>query len=176
MAVNLNMTVADARADLTRNLADGVICPCCDQTAREYKRALTSVAARALIALWRTHRHNYGHLPTVAREHLADVNGQGGYLNLAAHWCLMISDPDRAGYWAVTGLGERWLHGRATVPKYAVIYNGRPRGLTGPPCTVRDALGTHFDLDTLLGPRRTPDPEPLHLFPPDNSAPLEQAA
>lgn len=180
---NDQMPVAAARAVLRDHLADGIECPCCAQHAREYKRPLTAVAARALAALWRVHGTTFGHLPTVARDHLADVSHQGGYLVLSAHWGLMIPetltrDDGRAGYWAVTAKGTDWLLGRAAVPKYARIYNGDLVRLEGPAFTVLDAFAGQFDLDELLGPR-DPDPEPgmpLQLFPPSTPEALPSAA
>lgn len=163
------MTLAEAR-DLLRTLVDdGHACPCCTQMARVYQRPMTAVAARAVVALWREHRHEFGHMPTVARQHAADVAHQGGYLVLAAHWGLIEpetavrGDQGRAGYWRVTPAGEQWAHGRSTVEKYARLYDGRCLGHTGPAVTVLEVLGTGFDLNELLG---TPPAEmpPAQLF------------
>lgn len=139
-------------------------CPTCGHVARTYRRALTSVAARAVIALYRVHGTEPGHLPTIARNHLADCAHQGGYLALAGHWGLIEEErrfrPDggRAGYWRVTPLGWQWLTCRTTVAKYAVIREGDCIALEGPQITVIDALGEHFDLESLLGPPPPPFP------------------
>lgn len=166
-----DMPLGDARGRL-RGLADaGHECPCCRQHVKVYRRPLSSVAARALVALWRVHRTEFGHLPTVVREHLADVAGQGGYTSLAQHWRLIEEEvrvrPDggRAGYWRVTPAGVDWVLARAAVPKYARLYDGRCLGLEGPAVTVGDVLGERFDLAGLLAPDAadggTPDVLPL---------------
>lgn len=146
-------------------------CPTCGHCSRIYRRRLTSVAARALIALYRERGTAYGHMPTIARKHLADVQGQGGYLVLAAHWRLMVEErrtrPDggRAGWWAVTERGRLWVLGRTSVPGYAVIRAGRCLGLEGDPITVTQALGQHFDLVDLLGPAHGDPAGQAVLFP-----------
>jgi hypothetical protein len=160
-------TLAEAQAWLRDRLDEGADCPCCKQRARVYERPLTSVAARAVIALWRTCGRQFGHLPTIGREHLADVQGQGGYLNLGQHWGLIESErairgPEgRAGYWRVTPLGEAFVNDRTTVPGRARLYDGRCLALTGDRVCVVDVLGTQFRLADLLGPVALDEPATL---------------
>lgn len=54
-------------------------------------------------------------------------------------------DGGRGGFWLVTELGERWLKGEATVPKIAHHFNSKCLWLDGPPWSVHDAMGEHFD-------------------------------
>jgi hypothetical protein len=148
-----HLTVAEARdkvAELARE-KNGVVCPTCGQQAKVYERSLTSVAARAIAALFTEHGREYGHMPTVARKHLSDVTNQGGYLVLGAHWDLIeelrVGDAVRRGYWRVTAKGEFWLKGLITIPCHVEIYNGdRRRPPYGEPLTVEKALGTHFNV------------------------------
>lgn len=167
-----DMTIADARAALRGLVEEGHDCPVCTQHARVYRRPLTSVAARAIEALWLAHQGQPGHLPTVARERLADVATQGGYLTLGQHWGLIAEaspevrqDGGRAGYWRVTGLGEAWLHGRARVQSHARLYNGRCLGLTGRPVTFEDVRGEPFKRTAITtSAADAADAEPLELF------------
>lgn len=154
-----DMTLATAR-DVLRPLAlgKGAECPCCTQNVKVYRRKLTSVAARAVIALWREHGTDFGHLPRVVRKHMPDVAHQGGYLTLPAHWGLIEDesglrreDGGRTGYWRVTALGVDWVEGRTAVPAYANVFNGKRLGaLYGPPADVYDALGKHFSYSELM--------------------------
>lgn len=159
--------LGDAREWLRERLDDGALCPCCHRLAKVYERPLTSVATRALIALYKEHGRAFGHMPDVARKHLSDVTNQGGYLVLTAHWGLMVEEkrrrPDggRTGYWAVTGLGEDWLLQHTTVPRYARIFAGRCLGTHGPQVTVVDALGDGFDFGHLMHRAAPPDPDVL---------------
>jgi hypothetical protein len=155
-----DMTLAQARVELDRLArGDGEKCPVCTQNVKVYRRRLTAVAAKALIALYTDHGLDFGHLPSVARRHLPEVAHQGGYLVLSAHWSLMAEErglrPDagRAGYWHITGHGEQWLQGATRVPSHASIYNGRCRGLDGDLISVEDALGERFDFRSLMRDR-----------------------
>lgn len=165
-------TVTEARAWISGHLTEGVNCPCCRRRVRIYRRPMTSVAARAVVALWRVHGAAFGHLPTVARDHLADVAHQGGYLVLAAHWRLIEPEIDaqpetgRAGYWRVTAAGRAWILGHFAVPRYAVLLDGRCLRLEGAPVTCDDTLGANFKRADLLGPDAMPtdDDGRLQLF------------
>jgi hypothetical protein len=53
--------------------------------------------------------------------------------------------------------------GRATVPRYAHIYNDACHGVDGPPTSVYDVLP--FDLDAVLAPDPHPELGPVALFP-----------
>lgn len=151
------MSLADARDALRDRVDKGESCPCCTQLVRVYRRPLTSVAARALIALYRDHGRSFGYLPDVARTHLSDSAHQGGTLSLAHCWGLIeeeraaLGDNGRAGWWRVTELGEQFILERASVPSHARIFNGRVLSLVGDPIGIRSALGKHFNRTELLG-------------------------
>lgn len=169
-----DMTLAQAREALRPLAADGHDCPVCRQHVKVYRRKLTKVAARAVIELYREHGLDFGHLPTVAQQRMPEVAHQGGYLVLGAHWSLigeerhLRPDTGRAGYWRVTPLGEQWLRGEITVPKYARLYDGRCLGLDGDLVTVDEVLGVSFDFRELMAERAGGD-DPLfddHRFRP----------
>lgn len=150
------MTVTEAREQVRLQAGDGVDCPVCFQRAKVYPRALTSVAVRALTALYLEHGRSAGHMPTIAKDRLRDVAHQGGYLVLSQYWGLMVdersirTDGGRAGYWRVTDLGEAFLRGQRTVPKYALIYNGVRLELRGDPVTAASLAGDSFDYQAIM--------------------------
>lgn len=155
-----DLTLGQARARLEPLASVGVDCPCCRQHVRVYRRKLTSVAARAVAALYREHATGYGHMAAVARKHLPDVASQGGYLVLGEHWGLIEAEKTvrrdrgaRSGFWRVTPLGEAWLAGETSVPLYARIYNGRCLALEGEMVGREQALGEHFDFVALMANR-----------------------
>jgi hypothetical protein len=158
------MTLEDARRWMTQRLVAGVPCPCCRQMAREYRRPMTHVTARAIIALWRHAGHDFGHLPTVAHRHLPRHAHQGGYLTLGHHWGLIEPETyvrgenGRAGWWRVSARGRAWISGHFAVPRYARIFNNVCLELTGDRVTVDDVLGVGFDRIELLGERGEPTP------------------
>lgn len=151
------MTLRDARDQLRELAYDGTDCPCCRQRVKVYRRKLTSVAARAVAALYEHHRFEYAHVGDLARRHLPDAAHQGGYLVLAQHWGLIEEerhrrrdDGGRAGWWRVTALGALWLRGEEQVPMYAHVFDGRCLGLHGDLIAARDVLGEHFDFAQLV--------------------------
>lgn len=152
------MTLAEARDQLRQLAYEGTDCPCCTRRVRVYRRKLSSVAARGVAALYKSATLDWAHMPTVAREHLADVQGQGGYVVLSHHWGLLEEEirrrPDggRTGYWRVTALGALWLRGEESVPMFADIYDGRCLRLHGDLVTVQDVLGQHFSFSELMHP------------------------
>jgi hypothetical protein len=163
------MPLGEAR-DVLRGLADeGHDCPVCKQLVKVYRRKLTKVAARAVVALYADHGLDFAHLPTVAQRRLPEVAHQGGYLVLAAHWSLISEErhlrPDtgRAGYWRVTALGEQWLRGEVTVPKYARLYDGRCLGLDGDLVAASEVLGERFDFAELMRERAEHGADPLFV-------------
>lgn len=171
------MPIAEARSTL-RSLAreGGHKCPICLRMTKVRRRGMTSVPARAVAALYKHHGRQYAHMPTIVQAHLADVATQGGYATLGAHWDLIqeerIQRPDggRAGYWSLTDLGESWLQGEATVPKYVDIFDGHRLGEPyGDPVTARQVLETHFDLIPLRESASGPYPTDA-LFPESEAA------
>ena len=162
-------TLGEARAWLRERLVAGERCPCCEQTARVYVRPMSHVSARAIIALYRAHRRDFGHMPSILAEQLPDVAHQGGQATLGAHWGLIEEErtqrPDggRAGYWRVTAAGETWIRGASTIASHARLYSGRCLGHTGTPVSVREVLGSRFDLEALMGPALSDAPEQLTL-------------
>lgn len=144
------MTLGEARAILRELVDDGHPCPCCSQFAKVYRRKIHAGIARGLIAAYRHAGREWFHGPTVIQA------GDSGEVSRLRYWGLVEEaterrdDGGRAGWWRVTDRGEAWVRGRATVPKYARIYDGRCLGLTGDPVTIRDALGSRFDYDELM--------------------------
>lgn len=145
--------------DWLRTQADaGTTCPCCTQFVKVYKRSLPSASARVMLALWRNNGgHSFVYLPDLL-DTLKGTAHQGGYGTLSQHWGLIESRPGirddgstRVGWWKLTELGVRFVTERATVPRYADIYNGRCLRRHGPPWSIRQALGTRFNYDELMG-------------------------
>jgi hypothetical protein len=159
------MAVVDAREKLRTLAAEGHECPVCEQHVKVYRRPLTAVSARAVVALYREHHREYGHMPEVAQKYLPEHATQGGYLTLAHHWDLIEPQPlqqrGRPGMWRVTGMGVDWLNGDLTVPSHVLLYNNRPLGYEGEPVSVSHVLGRRFELGAVLS--AVPDDVPSLL-------------
>lgn len=145
------MTLAEARRILGERAHDGMRCPCCDQMVKIYRRQVYAEMAKFLTQIYRGAGREWCHTPSLVPEL------RGGDTAKLVHWGLIESMPGeredgskRTGWWRVTEKGEQWLHGRVSIPKYALIYNGEFLGFDGGPVTIHDALGERFDYRELM--------------------------
>jgi hypothetical protein len=141
---------------------DAVECPCCAQNCKIYRRSLPNATARVMIVLWRRDEgRGYTFLPdmldALGMTSLKGTPHQGGYGVIGHHWNLMEHKPGkrpdkspRNGYWRLTDLGRDFVQEKITVQKYAHVYAGRCLKLSGPPWSIRDALGSKFRYDDLM--------------------------
>lgn len=152
-AFDESMSLAEARKLLQSFLDEGHKCPCCDQLAKVYKRPLFASMAIDLLRAYRSHGvGRWFHLPSEPEK-----MPNGGATGVSRYWGLIEEETDvrrddggRAGFWRVTPLGERWLLGEISVPKYARVYDGKLLGLCGEPWTIRQALGKRFNYDEIM--------------------------
>jgi hypothetical protein len=144
----------EVRAEVEEHRSEGTTCPACGQYAKVYHRKINAMTARILIAMYRKAGDQWVWLPGLP-------DGKHGDTAKARYWGL-IEQPDepltrddgsaRVGWWRLTELGVAWVRGEASVPSYALVYNGElltlddTRGTT----SVMDALGRRFDYTALM--------------------------
>lgn len=140
----------DARKWLRDQVVDGARCPCCNQLAKVYRRPINAGMALSIIKMLRFGGLEYQYIP-------ASIGAKSREEGKLRYWGLIEEelevrreDGGRAGWWRVTPKGRDWVLERITVPKYARIYDAKLLGLTGPEVTIRQALGTKFNLDELM--------------------------
>jgi hypothetical protein len=146
----VSKTVEKAREEIDEKLMAGesVICPCCDQHAKIYRRQIHSGMVLLLINMYRTAGTGWVYLPSLPQK---SRDGTGLH-----YWCLIAEDDEkrddggRAGWWRVTERGEEWVLNKIRVPKYALIYNSEVVALEGKGTSVRDALGKKFNYRELM--------------------------
>lgn len=127
----------------------GIHCPVCTQYAKVYRRKINAGMANSLIRMYRTGGRDWVHVPTQIGARSRE-EGKLAYWGLIEEQMSTRDDGGRQGYWRVTDAGERFIRLGTRVPKYALIYNGRPLGFEGPEVTIREALGSKFNLDELM--------------------------
>lgn len=145
------MTLAQARALLREQVEDGATCPCCTQYAKVYRRKITSLIARTLIAMHNAAGDDWVHVPSL-------VGHQGGDGAKARYWGLTEEaegtrddGSHRVGWWRLTPLGTAFVLGQARVPKYVRTYDGRLLSVVdGERIDIFDALGNRFDYRELM--------------------------
>lgn len=131
----------------------GARCPCCTQLAKVYKRGINATQAHMLIRAWRTvGQADFRRVEVFPGEPEAD------FAKLR-FWALIIDLHERrpdggpAGWYRITDDGVRWIKGELAVPARVRLYDGTFQGYDreAPPWTIRDALGTAFNYDELMG-------------------------
>lgn len=150
-------SLEEARQQILAGRDDGIDCPCCGQLVKVYRRPMTT--ARTMIVMDRYHQpEGWTHVPTLMREHLADVAHQGGYATLAQHWGLIETMPEavredgsnRTGWWRLTDAGYLFVSGGLRVEKYVLLLDNQVLSHDGPRIGIREALGSKFDYDALM--------------------------
>lgn len=148
-------TLHEARERLMVERWEGTDCPCCGQRAQVYKRSLHSGMGRALVIMYRA-------AGTEWQDKTVTLRGVGAAArdeSLLRYWGLLEEaavrreDGGRAGWWRVTDLGRDFVLERIKVDKYVYVYDRECLGSDGPTVSIRDCLGTRFDLRDLLGHR-----------------------
>ena len=130
-------------------MGKGGRCPCCGQRAQVYRRSINSGMAHSLVTMYAKAKLDWINVPL-------DVGARSREEGKLRYWGLVAEDTDKrldgghSGWWRVTELGGRFVREQATVPKYALVYDGVPLGLTGPEVGITDCLGEKFDLRELL--------------------------
>lgn len=132
-----------------RALNGGAHCPCCGQFSKVYNRRITSPMARGLIRQYREVGQNYAHVSLTKNE--THEFSQLSWWELIEEDNRVRDDGGRAGWWRITDRGRQFVEDVLRVPKYARIYDGDVIDHEGDQVGIRDALGTRFRYDVLMG-------------------------
>jgi len=146
-------TIAEGKQYLRDNWKEGVICPCCGQFVKLYKRKLNSGMA---IALYRIFRE--GEVWIAVKDFMRVNKFHNGHdWTLLRHWGLLEEKPkdnnDKvSGYWRITGKGMDFVFNAIRVPKHITIFNNKFYGYDNPTDTVcfKDCIGDKFDYNELM--------------------------
>lgn len=145
-----DLTLGEAR-DLLRSLvSEGAHCPLCTQSAKIYSRSIGSTVARSLIRLYQAGGMRFQHLPTVVGRSSSEES-KLRYWGLLEEERARRPDGGRSGWWRVTPLGEQFVLGKTTVPKYAYVYANKCIRLDGEQVSIRACLGKRFSYAELMG-------------------------
>lgn len=151
--MNEEMTLREAKEYLDAHIEAGVKCPCCGQFAKIYRWSLYSTAVKALILYYRIGRTRRFVHSNRLKDH--NYKGQGDASRLQ-NWGLVEGEktlrPDggRSGYWRVTDLGERFLKGAASIPKYIYVFDGQVIDYSPEAVMLADVVGNRFNYDQMM--------------------------
>lgn len=133
----------------------GIVCPCCGQLAKVYKRKFTGAMARALIWLYRQGGdHRYIHVNATAPRFVLEG---GGYFAMMRHWGLIEPAPEReddpgrtSGRWGVTRLGVEFVLKRRAIPSHVHLYSNAVVGWSESTLTIATVLEGRFSYEELM--------------------------
>lgn len=149
------LTVEQARPLIAERAVDGTHCPCCQQFCKVYRRPITSTMAAWLIQLVRRFAQEPRWYSVSERWSLLANRGTGDVAKLE-HWDLIRSCPNddkskrTSGLWQPTADGVNFAHARTTLPRWAILYDGKLLRLDGPQVGIERALGRRFDYGLLM--------------------------
>lgn len=145
-------TFAEVRqAFIKRVFDEGKIetCPCCNQTAKVYKRQVYDTIAVGLIRMVYLYRKSgkWVHRRDLGADLLRD---SGGDISKLEWWGLTERKPktpgeNSSGFMRPTELGIAFVEGRVRIAAYVLAYNKRPIFFSPETIDIRTALGKDFD-------------------------------
>lgn len=146
-------TVAEVKSWLSENIDAGAECPCCFQTVKLYPRKITSPMARGLIKQYRAVGLDFAHSAALVKSETHEFS-QLSWWGLVSELDERREDGGRPGWWRITSPGEDFVLGRVSLPETAYVYNKQVRFFdSSEQIYIRQALGTKFDYDELMGRR-----------------------
>lgn len=156
MRADNSTSLGAAEAFVTEKCAtnNGVICPCCGQFFKLYKKRCHQEMATFLIKLvraWKTHMRFYTTRDLYPRDHKATTEGV-----LLRHWGLIeVLEANNtagapAGSYRPTDKGLQFVHGVISIPSHVHLLNNRAIGFSDKKITIREALGSKFNYDELM--------------------------
>lgn len=145
----MNRTLREAKYELRARIYDGIICPCCDQLAKSYKRKLYHTPARALISL-----HNktletgrtWHHIKDFTSDQVALLR----YWNLVEEKTNINSKKKNSGFWRITMDGISFASNLKCVQSHIVLYDAKFIKFRGPFVNILQCLGKKFNYGELM--------------------------
>lgn len=135
----------------------GILCPCCEQRVKLYKRPLNSSMAVMLIVLSRINNgRHWTYIEKWRDKSGIKLNGGGDYGKLA-YWNLVESKPiepgadkGSSGQWKIKPKGFDFVSNIIKVPSHALIYNNTVIGFSPELVDIHHCLGQTFSYSDLM--------------------------
>jgi len=150
----------------------GVICPCCEQRSKVYKRSINGSMVVGLKRMLKLGPNNYHHLyKSILAKGKFFVSGDVTKLR---YWKLLEKKPESKeeleakgmtsfGYWKLTKKGIDFLFNKIKVPKYAMVYDTSCLGFEGDLVSVLDCMGKKFSYSEIMAEISYPFSEQFSL-------------
>jgi hypothetical protein len=148
-------TLEEAKQFLRNNWKDGVVCPCCTQMVKRYRRKFNSGMARGIIFAYKLDKvlpDQYFHSNTINKL----ANGQDIEFSKLRYWGLVEQMPNEnekkkhSGMWRITDKGRQFAKGQIDIESHVLLFKKKLYGFDGDKINIREALGKHFDYPELM--------------------------
>lgn len=151
----------DAKAWVEANIDEGVICPCCTQKTKRWRRYLYASPVLFLIVLVRHFRKTgeFTHIKKVHKEcatRCPELNMHGGDNAKLVLWGMIKSERNddetkrTSGMWKPTQVGMDFADGKLSAPRIAVEFQMELYGFEGEEIFIREACRKKFDYSELM--------------------------
>ena len=149
MKTNDKTTHLEIMDHLRKEINNGTICPCCQQTVKMYRFKLTGKLASTLIKFY--HANDWVH----PINKFKTVNGDYAKLR---HWKFIESDPEEndnpktksSGMWRITETGKKFVEKKLYQFEKVKLFNNKAWGFEGHRIDIVQALGNKFDYWELM--------------------------
>jgi hypothetical protein len=138
------VTLAEGREFVVQQRGDGCVCPCCDQHAKTYRRAITTEMAEILVNLVLAYHESNNWVP--ARQ----LEARGGDYAKLTHWGLIefeqpkLGSSRSAGGMRPTKRGLLFALDRLKVPSHVLLYNNEVVGFDGEQIGIGEVHGFNY--------------------------------
>ena len=151
-------TIKEAKDYLRKNFEKGVVCPCCRQFVKLYKRKINAVMSRTLIRLYHLDQDKpyfHHHVKEIVKD-ISDT-GTNDFSKLL-YWGLIeekkkdpkISKTRTSGFWIITEKGKQFVECTLKVPSYVLVYNNVVLEYSKDLINIEDSLGENFNYKKLM--------------------------
>lgn len=152
------LSVEEAKLFIEQNVDKGILCPCCNQFVKKYKRKLHHSMALTLIYLCRYDRRAYNWIDV--KDFLRQYKLKNTHdWTLLKHWGLIHEKPKdetsktrTSGYWKITEKGYLFMENKIRVPERIILLNNDFLGYSENTTDIKEALGNYFNYEELMNP------------------------
>lgn len=146
-------TITEAKQYLKDNYKNGIVCPCCNQFTKIYRRPITSAMAYGLILFT---KHCQKSVPFNEYTHIENffksipnlpASIRGDFPKLR-YWGLI--EMGEHGYYRLTNQGVSFTDNNLNVPSHILLYNNKFYGFEGEDVNIQKCLKNKFDYKKLM--------------------------
>lgn len=152
------LSVEEAKQFIQENIDHGIICPCCNQFIKKYRRKLHHSMAMTLIYLCRYDKKKYEWIYVKDFLRLYKLHNTHDW-TLLKYWGLIQEKPKgegtktrTSGMWKVTEKGYLFIENKIRVPERIHLLNNIFLEFSDETTDVKESLGKYFNYEELMLP------------------------